>query len=249
MKKFTQLQKSLNVLEAQKIDIGSFDDLSLLQFLKYKSIISQKSKLKKQMKQYLLDAQEIVSNYKHRKEKLLSDNSINCRKYQRLIKKAEYKANVKLYQLGFINKKPIPPQFQSASKKINLPIYNFITGFAKKITFFKSTIIPQQIEKAALQTAKIGIRGYRAIKSNCKLFGKHLSSNECARRIQNIVQKAKVQVNTEDIMNLCKHHHANNGSFYRESLKFDFPNPSTIIPQTTAAQAHIIKTSYLEPDL
>jgi len=35
---FSQLQKKLDVLEAQKFDIDSFENLSLFQFLKYKSI-------------------------------------------------------------------------------------------------------------------------------------------------------------------------------------------------------------------
>ena len=116
LKKFSQLQKKLDVLEAQKFDIGSFENLSLFQFLKYKSIISKKSKLKMQMKKSLSEAQKIVSSYKKYKAKLIDNNSINCRKYQKLIKKAEYEANLKLFKLGFISKKPIPPQFQFLQK-------------------------------------------------------------------------------------------------------------------------------------
>jgi len=250
LKKFSQLQKKLDVLEAQKFDIDSFENLSLFQFLKYKSIISKKSKLKMQMKKSLSEAQKIVSSYKNYKAKLIDNNSINCRKYQKLIKKAEYEANLKLFKLGFISKKPTPPQFQNVCKKINLPISNFFKRFAKNITYVKSTFIPQQIEKVTLNTVKNGIRGYRAIQSNFRLFGKHLSSNECARHIQNIIKKAQAQVNTEDMMNLCNHQHTNKESFYRASLKFDLPNPSAIVQKSTAQKrAPIMKASYLEPDM
>ena len=250
MKKFIQLQQNLDALEAQKQNICPMEDMSLLQFIKHKSLILKKTKLKNQMKKSLLKAQSIVLHYKNYKEKLLNDNSINCRKYSRMIKKAEYHANLELYKLGFIAKKPTPPFFQKAIKKFNLPVFKFFKHLYENITYFRSTIFPQKLDKLALQTAKTGIRGYRLLKSNFLLFGKRLSSNESAKRIHGIIKKAKAQLNNEEIMSYRNHHHANNGSFYRSTIKFDFPNPSIAASRgISQKKSSTIKTTYLEPDL
>ena len=223
MKSNKNLTNKLDKLEAQKANFSSFDNLSVLQFIKYKKIISQEKKINNQLSKNILLGNEINFWYDSTTKSWINNPKINCRKYCKMERKAEYKKNIKLYKLGLLTKKPSLPIIQSINNSLypvkdffknNVkPIlikYNFFKKIYNKYDYFKSQILPQKINNLAVNTASIGIKGYRYLKSDCRYIRNSIASKNSFMYFKNVIREANKKLDNPP--------KANN---FKESLKLE----------------------------
>lgn len=247
MKNFNQLNSILQNLEQQKTSFDSIENISIQKFYVYKKNAMQKKKIKNKMKKLLCSAQDVIESYNNYKDSLIKNNSINCRKYNKLKEHAKYKRDLKLYKLGFIEKRPVLPFFQNIKfnlKKISRPLYIPFKKIHKKYVHFKSIILPQQINNIAVDIAKLGIRGYRKIKSDCCFVRRHIDSCDYAKYLNNVVAQAKFQLNKEHIN--CVSNNSKVSTDYKQALKYNPPSPSIVC---TKKHTHNPKNSNYELSL
>jgi len=102
MKKIYKLNQKLEQLESQKQSFNSLENISLLQFIKYKNIVSKKNKISKQMQKITSLGEDINFWYNSKTNSWIQNPKINCRKYYKLEKNIAYKKNLKLYKLRSI---------------------------------------------------------------------------------------------------------------------------------------------------
>lgn len=238
MKKYNQLNQQLNDLQSQKITFSKIENLSLIQFIKYKKILSKENQILNQMKKISNLEYEINQSYNSFTQKCIENPKINCRKYCRLERKAQYKKEKSLYNLGLIEKKPTPILFQKSYEKLkplldklnsfyqlHNPI-NFISNnykiFSTKINTFKSDVIPNSFNKIAIFSAKKCIRGYKALKQDVKYFRNCMSNTNTLKYLKFIKEEALRQVNTNNCSSLS----------FRDYIKVDpvFLDPKNSLP-------------------
>lgn len=210
MSKINDLHQKLQDLSSQKQNFKSLENISLLQFIKFKSLITKENKVRKKITKYISLNSKINFWYDSINKSWIENPQINCNKYYKLERKASYKKDLKLYKLGFINKRPISPLVQTISKII-LPIsglfkfiyskvkqkihkINIIKKIYNKFNYFKSTLLPQKIDKIAINTAKIGIKGYRQLQSNYRLVRRSFESKKSFKYFQNVIKEANKQI-------------------------------------------------------
>lgn len=99
MKKFYKLNQELEQLESQMKNFNSLENISLLQFIKYKNILLKKTKISKQMQKITALGNYINFWYDTKTNSWIKNPKINCRKYHKLEKKIAYKKDLKLYNL------------------------------------------------------------------------------------------------------------------------------------------------------
>ena len=99
MKKIYKLNQKLENLESQKQKFNSLETISIFQFIKYKKILSQKTKISKQLQKLTSIGNYINFWYDTKTNSWIENPKINCRKYQKLEKNAEYKKDLKLYKI------------------------------------------------------------------------------------------------------------------------------------------------------
>ena len=210
MSKINDLHKKLQNLNSQKQNFKSLENLSLLQFIKFKNLITQENKIRNKISKYVSLSSEINFWYDTVNKSWIENPKINCNKYCKLERKASYKKNLKLYKLGFINKKPLPPLIQNITKlsspicKLSKSIYSniktkilkisILKKISKKLNFIKSTLLPQKINKLAINTAKIGIKGYRHLESNCKLVRNSIEAKNSFKYLKNVIKQANQEI-------------------------------------------------------
>lgn len=210
MSKINDLNQKLEFLNSQKPKFESLENISLLQFIKYKNIVTKENKIRKQISKYISLKSEINFWYDSINKSWIENPKINCNKYCELERKASYKKNSQLYKLGFISEKPLPLFIENISKlltpisqtlksiisRLNFKLqrFNFIKKISKKYNYFKSNILPQQINNLAVNTAKIGIKGYRNLQSNYRLVKNSIQSKNSFKYIRNVINEANTQV-------------------------------------------------------
>lgn len=218
MKNFYQLNKKLKKLDAQKTNFDSIEQMSIFRFLKHKKIVLQRAKVKEQIRQTIITANNAISGYNSYNDSLIKSNKINCRKYVKLQKKAEYKRNFTLYKLGLISKKPSPPFLQNLKlqfSKINLPLFTYFKNIKSKYSKFESSFLSPKVNRLAVSTAKLGIRGYRKFKSDYVFIRKHINESNWVQYLKDVVEQAKEQIENDKF-----HKTTSNGGFDTESQKY-----------------------------
>lgn len=229
MKKLKKLNLQLENLESQKQKYKSLENISISQFIKFKSIISKQKKISNHIERCISLGKKINFWYDSKNNSWIKNPNISSRKYFRLEKHAAYKKDRKLYKLGFTDKKPLHPFIQnlinsaiSVHEKLS-PVINKITSkfpkpdLSKFILFrkiknkynnFTSITLPQKINNVAVSTAKIGIKGYRSMQSNCRFIRNTFKSKKSFKYIQNVINEANKQISLTEKQQL-----------FRESLK------------------------------
>jgi hypothetical protein len=231
MSKINDLHQRLQDLHSQKQNFKSLENISLLQFIKFKKLVTKESKLKAKISKYISKSSEINFWYDNLNKSWIENPKINCNKYCRLERKASYKKNLTLYKLGFINKKPISPIWQNISKLLS-PIskalkfiyskiqkINFIKKICNKVNTFKSIILPQKINTLAVNTAKIGIKGYRKLQSNYRFVRNSMSQKKSFIYFRNVINEANQQIINSEKKNNFRQSLRINSNTYYNSLK------------------------------
>ena len=156
MKTITELKQELNELESQKQNFKSIDKISIMQFLKYKRILTQKEKIFNKLEKNITMGKAVDFWYNESTKSWIENPSINCRKYYNMEKNAAYKKDLKLYQLGLINKKPSSPfiqyikmKFRPIKENINTTIEDFKRA-KPQIKLFKLKISDIKVPKIKL---------------------------------------------------------------------------------------------------
>ena len=237
MKKIKNLNQELQKLQKQKDNFISIEDASLKDFIKYKHINSKIKQLKENIEKINRSAEATKLLYETNEKKWMKSQKINCRKYCKLQMRAEYKRDLKLYKLGFLDKRPpnilflkIQPfleKIQSSVQDINYSKLSCFRKFHNKYNYFKSYFLPQQVNKLAINTAKLGIRGYRKLQEDCKFIRNNITSNDTFKYIKNTFRQANAQVDYEQ---------SHNRAFtpdelkFRESIRFNPDDKATTPP-------------------
>ncbi|MBR2240305.1 MAG: hypothetical protein IJ890_02830 [Clostridia bacterium] len=226
MKNLNNLNQKLKNLQSQKKNFSSINDISLMQFLKFKSILSKEKKISKQIDNTISQGNEINFWYDSTTKSWIENPHINCRKYYKLENNAAYKKDLKLYKLGLSSRKPIHPLIQKLERLLS-PITNFIKEnyskikpklskcnffkkFYQKYNYFKSQTLPKNINKLAVDTASIGIKGYRHLKSNCRYIRNSITSKDSFKYLKNVINQANNKIDNYE-----------NQKNFRESLKIE----------------------------
>ena len=245
MKKIEKLNLNLKELESQKITLKNLENISLSQFLKYKSIIAKELKIEQQIKQKQKLANQANFSYDVKVKNWIDNPHIKCKEYAKLQQKAEYQRDCKLYKLGYLDKKPLSPLLKNLLSHLPENIYlkiNALRNFNDKYSSFKSDLLPQHFNKLAIDTAKIGIKGYRKFRSNCKFLRRYINSSVPIKYIKSILEEANAQVNqaeTQDM--LLSRNITRKGVQFRESLKF---TPGKIEISSDTSKNHKNKIPY-----
>lgn len=251
MKKVKYLNLKLTNLESQKQKYKLSDETSFLEFIKLKSIISKQKKVSKALEKCISIGNEINFWYDSLNKSWIQNPNISPRKYCRLEEHAAYKKDLKLYKLGLTDQKPISPFFQKIhiinnsikeklspilkkfhSKIPKIDISNFI--LIKKVRNFKSNVLSPQINNIAINTAKVGIKGYKKIQANCRYIHNSINSKNTFSYIRNIINEANNQISMSEKQRL-----------FRESLKV----PSTYFMSDSPSYFENYKSSaYFKPE-
>ena len=224
MKNLNNLSQKLEALQSQKKNYNSINDISLFQFIRLKITLLKEKKINNQMETAISIGNEINFWYDSSTKSWIENPNINCRKYYKMERNAAYKKDLKLFKLGLQEKRPLSPKINSLRKlfipitnfikdiysklKSKLSKYNFLNKFYQKYVFFKSQTLPKNINKLAVNTASIGIKGYRHLKSDCKYIRNFITSKDSFKYLRNVIIEANKQVD-----NLENH------NCFRESLK------------------------------
>ena len=241
MKNINKLQQKLQKLNSQEIKLDSLEDISIFKFIKYKSLIHKKKQINKQLKKSKLAEREANLLYDVNVKSWFNNQTINCRQYCKLERKAEYKRNLVLYKLGLMEHKPIHPLVQNTKQffsKITLfkTIYN-------KYNFFKSHILPKKINTIAVGTAKVAIKGYQHMQSNCKYVKNYVHSRNSFKYLQNVLQQASSQLADESHKQKSPPRvFTNEEKKFRESIKF-VPNPNVVVTTGEPTTRNIKRTT------
>ena len=214
MKNFNYLSQNLEKLQSQKKKFNSINDISLVQFIKFKKLVSKEKKISKQMENAISQGNEINFWYDSQTKSWIENPNINCRKYYKMEQTAAYKKNLTLYKLGLSSQRPIPPLIQNIRNHLS-PINNFIKekhlkikpilskfNYFKKIhknyNYFKSETLPKNINKLAINTATIGIKGYRHLKSNYRFIKNSVTSKNSFKYIKIVILEANKQIDSQE---------------------------------------------------
>ena len=261
MKKFNKLNQKLQVLESQKRNLSSLEDASIFQFLKYKSILSQQRKVSNQMEKIVSLGNSVNFWYEQDTKSWIENPKVNCRKYYRLERQASYKKDLTLYKLGFLNKKPLPPlvqilnnTFAPISKQMNeifqdikfvfrtikFPKFNVFRKVGENCKTFTSNTLPQKINKLAVSTTMLGIKGYRMFQSDCRYIRSFINSKDSVKYMKTVLNTANIQA--------TKNKTASN---FKESLKvnsndFIIDNAKHSSPLTKASSDFVEKNPQLQ---
>ena len=219
MKKIIKLNLELSKLESQKQNFKSLENVSIHEFIKYKHILSKQKKISSQIEKMISLGEEINFWYDTQNNSWIQNPNISCKKYFRLEKHAAYKKNLKLYQLGLLDKKPLPiflqdiikisssvkEKFNPIIKKINskLPKFDlskfvFIQKIINKHHYLKSIFIPNKINTIAVNTAKIGIKGYRKLQANYRFVRHFFKSKNSFKYVKNVINEANHLISLEE---------------------------------------------------
>ena len=193
MRKINELNQKIKQLESQKKIFSSLENISIQEFIKYKSTIHQINKAKSQIDKIKFKEKEINFWYDTTTKSWIENPKINCRKFSRLQKRATYKKNLNLYKLGVLNQKPLPPLLENLEvplDKINTLKSNYFQNIHDKYYYFISYYLPRNINKLAINAAKFGITEYRKLRSKCKLFTNYVSSRNLFKYLKNIIYQA-----------------------------------------------------------
>lgn len=210
MKKIYKLNQKLEYLESRKQNFSSLENISIIRFIKYKNLISKENKISKQMQKITSLGEEINFWYDSNTKSWIENPKINCRKYYRLEQNAAYKKDLKLYKLGLIDKKPLPPLIQNLYNKFN-PIlksanstikenhpkiqkYNFFKIFYDKYKNFTSYTLPQKLNKLAINSTKKCIKCYRKIHDDISFFRRCITYKNSIKYLHMIKQEATKQL-------------------------------------------------------
>ena len=218
--KINALNLKLQNLQKQTMNLHQIEEMSLTQFLRFKLLISKRNKIDSKIQKKNDLANQINKWYNSYNDSLLKNPKVSCRKYCKLQQNAEYKRDLKLYKLGFLSEKP--------QTQIHKHIKNYCSKFTlfqnikKRVSYFKSCLLPQKINLLAVNAAVLGIKGYRKFEYDYKLFKNTISSKESFKYLKNVINEANTQLN-----NVNSHMQSGNRPLstaeisFRDSLKLD----------------------------
>lgn len=226
MNKIYELNQKLDNLEEQKKNFSSLEDTSIIQFIKYKKLLSTEDKLSKKLYKLNLLKKEVNFLYDINTKSWIANPKINCRQYYKFEQKAAYKKDLTLYRLGVLKQKPKSPFYQNISKKMepisekfnetfkDLKKYIQKTDFSKfnlfkiiynKYNIFTSYTLPQKMNNLAINTAKIGIKGYKKLQADCRFIQNSITSKNSFKYLKNVINEANNQISrTEKEANFRK---------------------------------------------
>lgn len=215
MKKIYDVNLRLDKIKAQKNKYVCSENMSILEFISYKSLLAKEKRLNKTLHKLYLLQKEVNFLYDINTKSWIANPKINCRTYYKLEQNAAYKKNLTLYKLGVSSKKPTPPIIQNIKSKFE-PYYDnaksvfrsikkfvlhsirkslFIQKIKKSFHSLISLKIPHYINSISINTAKLFIKGYSRIKKECSLTVKSLSSKKFIKYIKNTMKEAHKQMN------------------------------------------------------
>lgn len=231
MNKIYKLNQKLDNLESQKNRFSSFENISIFQFIKYKKILYTEAKTIKKLYKLNLLKREVNFLYDINTKSWIANPKINCRQYYKLEQKAAYKKDLTLYHLGILEKRPHSLLRQNFSQLItpiterfnetfpnfkkDLSRVNFFKFIYNKYIFFTSNTLPKKINNLALNTAKICIKGYKKLQTDCKYVRNSLESTNSFKYFQSIISEANRQISRTE-----------KEKIFRDSLKVDNYNLS-----------------------
>lgn len=220
MTKITILNSQLNLLMKNIAEIKSFETLTVSEFKAYKKLISRRDFVKQKILFYENLKQKTETTYNSKNVKWLYDDSLNCRQYCRLEKYANYKKERKLYKLGYLPNKPLFPLLKSIKEHVEFyyleplnekkqvlkdkfesywnstkqksPTYQNI----KKIQYYKNAVLPQKLNRLAINKTKKIISGYRKFKNNTHCFSRALSYSPVIQILNGFYCEAKKELDT-----------------------------------------------------
>lgn len=230
MGKIYILNQKLEDLQSLKKTFPSIDNMSILQFAKYKKILHNEEKITNKIYKLNLLKKEVNFLYDINTKSWIANPKINCRTYYKLEQKALYKKNLTLYKIGVLSEKPKHPVVQNISTFITTILTNIKSTYANiekylnkkffsKFTLFKrlnqkydfliSNTLPRKINNLAINTAKLGIKGYKQLETNCRFIKNSIDSKQSYRYVKSIINEANKQISK--------------GYDFRESLRIN-PN-------------------------
>lgn len=197
IKKLSKQLQKIESIEKQMKSVKSVDQISIIRFLKYKNCSQKKNEIIRQIKEVKRTAYGAKLLYEYETGCWVDNLSINCRKYKSLERKARYRRDLKLFKCGFLEDRPIPPFIQFIQSKFpNLDISNnvFFKKIRNDIINFKSNILPQKINKIAINSAKLCIRGYKKAQKNYECAKAYVLSQESAKYIRKVFENANKEL-------------------------------------------------------
>ena len=204
MKKIYELDQKLEKLQLQKKSFNSFENTSIIQFIKYKNVLYKENKIVDKLHKLNLLAKEVNFLYDINTKSWIANPQINCRKYYKMEQNASYKRDLTLYKLGILKRKPLSPFFQNIRNhlpEINYSKYNFIKKINNRINNFTSYILPKKINKLAISAAKVGIKGYKKIQSDYKFIRNSFTNKSSFRYVKGVIDEANRQVSISEKRN------------------------------------------------
>lgn len=204
MKKIYELDQKLEKLQSQKKSFNSFENTSVIQFIRYKKILSKENKIINKLHKLNLLAKEVNFLYDINTKSWIANPEINCRKYYKMEQNASYKKDLTLYKLGILKRKPTSPFLQNVKNhlpKPNYSKYNFIKKINKQLNNFISNILPQKINKLAVSIAKIGITGYRKLQNSYKFIQNSFTNKNSVKYVKGVIDEANRQISISEKRN------------------------------------------------
>lgn len=213
-KNINNLTKELNLLKTKLQQAPPLYELSTKQFDYYKPLISRKNFLETEISKLLDCKSKILKTYSTNNEKWLYDDFLNCRQYCKLEERAAYTRDKKLYKLGFLDSKPVPPIIRKLSSFINTTIIepanekiSLASSLIKKIPIFQSikkftnTTLPNELTNLAISGTKKCIIGYRnlsnSVNYSVKRFSRNVSSSPVIQMLSYIGKQAQKEADLE----------------------------------------------------
>lgn len=234
MKKINKLHITLEKLEKQKKKIPNLQSATLFEFIKYKKITKQTNKLIAQIQKIHKLEHEINFWYNEQNNSWIENPNINCKKYARLEKRANYKKKSKLYKIGIIEQKPLIPIINDIYLKIqphiskisSIPSKTILklkkSNFVRKTKNLISNKIPNKIDSIAINSAKKCIKHYKKISPKIYTIQKNINNMHFFKYINTIKNKAISELENTSYSSQInnKNNYINNyKNNFRESLR------------------------------
>lgn len=216
IKKLNSKLQKIEEYEKQMKKFSKLEDIAYLQFIKYKRYMKKKQRIEKEKKIVERFAKGCELLYKYDTNRWISDPNINCSKFCKLEEKANYRKDLKLYRCGLIDKRPTSLKYQNLK---NSKLFNniFFKKVHKILENFNSNVLPQKINRLAVSTAKLCIKGYRKIQSDYVYMRKYASTKKSVKYIEDIFNCAYNELEQSNVLPGIKYEEQ--CKRYRESLR------------------------------
>lgn len=205
MKKIYELDQKLEKLQSQKIALDSIENISIIQFIKYRTNLSKEKRILNKLHKLNLLAKEVNFLYDINTKSWIANPQINCRKYYKMEQNASYKKDLTLYKLGILKEKPKSPFIQTIKKylpKLDYSKFNFFNKLRNQINYFTSHILPRKINNIAISTTKAGIKSYRKLQLNCRFIRSSFANKNSVKYLKSVIDEANRQISISEKRNM-----------------------------------------------